>query len=623
MGFRLLFARPAIWFGPVSLLFAPLAVGAQAPAPAPNSCDNTPAYSACDLVFELSDSAAAAHPTPYTSVELKASFRSPHQRAYVIPAFWDGGRRMVIRFAPTEAGEWIYLLTGNVAELNGKTGSVTASASTAPGFIRAANVHHWAYTEGNRPHLWMGATELRFAFLDDATFRAVADARARQKFNHIRGLVLGGAEDHMFSSPDSPDLAQFHRLDERVRYLNGKGITADLILASSPDELAKNFPGTDERRRFARYIAARYAAMNVTWQAVREFESYPGARDLLREIGAALKENDGYQHPRTSGAQATSAPLLDDGWMDFVADGPSGDEAGAIEHQLYPVPFVNLDFAREDSGAGKSSPEDVDTDTFRHKLWNATMDGQYATYANTGSYGGRAVDARFADSPGARQMTVWFDFLSQTRHWELEPYFDVDGGRAVALEDSEYVVYVEKPGPLELTVAKHGYDVEWINPITGESVKRKFSGDHFTGEPPDRSHDWVLHVAREGTIAGMNKSYKFESREIAMQEVEMNSDKVPFAIEQPAGDLAVGRPAPFSVKMKRETHATRSMMWLWTGEIAAGGEGFRVLGTGAKGIFQVPAGLAKSYPAILHVRLYGMNALGKVYALDTVYQLTQ
>jgi hypothetical protein len=619
MGFRLLFA----WSAPAYLLFAPVALRAQVVAINSNPCDNTPAYSACDLVFDLSDSAAAAHPNPYTSVDLKASFRSPHERAYVIPAYWDGGRRMVVRFAPTESGQWIYLLTSNIAELNGKTGSITASGSNVPGFVRAANVHHWAYTEGSRPHLWMGATELRFAFLDDGTFRAVADARARQKFNHVRGLVLGGADDHMYAAPDSPDLAQFRRLDERVRYLNGKGITVDLILAGPAGDLAKNFPAADQRKRFARYVVARYAAMNVTWQAVREFESYPGARALLQEVGAALKENDPYQHPRTSGAQATSAPLLDDGWMDFVADGASGDEAGAIEHQLYPVPFVNLEFAREDSGAGKSSAEDVETDSFRHKLWNATMDGQYPTYANTGTYGGRVVDGRFADAPGARQMTVWFDFLSQTRHWELEPYFDVDGGRAVALEDSEYVVYLEKPGPLELTVAKHSYDVEWINPITGETAKRKFKGDHFTGEPPDRSHDWVLHVAREGQIVSMDKSYKFESREIAMQELEMNSDKVPFAVEQPEGDLAVGRPAAFAVKMKRETHATRSMMWLWTGEVAAGGEGFRVLGTGAKGSLQVPASLAKSYPAIIHLRLYGMNALGKVYALDSVFQLTQ
>ena len=46
-----------------------------------------------------------------------------------------------------------------------------------------------------------------------------------------------------------------------------------------------------------------------------------------------------------------------------------------------------------------------------------------------------------------KAMTRLVRFLRDTRHWELEPYFDVDGGRALALEDTEYLVYVEKPGP--------------------------------------------------------------------------------------------------------------------------------------------------------------------------------
>jgi hypothetical protein len=41
----------------------------------------------------------------------------------------------------------------------------------------------------------MGASEMRFAFEDDATFRAVADARAAQKFNHLRGAIWGRGAD--------------------------------------------------------------------------------------------------------------------------------------------------------------------------------------------------------------------------------------------------------------------------------------------------------------------------------------------------------------------------------------------------------------------------------------------
>ena len=67
----------------------------------------------------------------------------------------------------------------------------------------------------------------------------------------------------------------------------------------------------------------------------------------------------------------------------------------------------------------------------------------------------------------------------------------------------------------------------------------------------------------------------------------------------------------------------RSVMWLWTGEVATEGQGYRVLGTGPKGTFQIPPDIAKRFPAVLHLRLNAMNANGKVYAVDKIVQLTQ
>jgi hypothetical protein len=598
------------------LVLAASALAAQSP------CANTAAYSTCEIVFELSEQAAARHPEPYKTVELRAEFRSPRHRTLAIPAYWDGGRKMVVRFAPTEAGDWDYRLSSNVAEFDGKTGSFAAAASASQGFIHPENVHHWAYTERTatglyQAHLWMGATDLRFAFEDDAAFRATADARAAQKFNHLRGWVMS-ATDAAYQGPDAPDLAVFRRMDERIKYLNSKGITADLMLATDTASLVKMFPAWEQRRRFLRYLVGRYAAMHVTWQGVEYFEDSVDARPLLKELGKVLKELDGYQHPRTSGARVTSAPLLDDGWMDFAAYGTHEDQIGAIEHQLYGVPFVNLDFGREDSGAGKTGANDLDAAAFRKRVWNATMDGQAPTYANTGS------GAQYANSPGAKQMSVWFEFFNDTRYWELEPYFDVDGGRALALEDTEYVVYIEKPGPLELVVEKHGYDVYWVNPIDGEVTKSKsFKGDHFTASPPDLTHDWVLHVVREGRMEGMNKSFKFESRDIVLQEVESNSPKVPFTVEQPNADFNIRVAPPYAAKLTRESRATRTMMWLWTGEVSADGQGYRVLATGPTGVMRPLTGIAKNFPAIMHLRVYGMNANGKVYAIDRAFQLNQ
>jgi len=590
-------------------------------------CPVTPAYSPCEMVFELAAEDAAAHPNPYSSVQLQAEFRSPRHRTFLMPAYWDGGRRMVIRFAPTEAGDWDYRLTSNIAAFNGKTGRFAAADSGSPGFVKVANGRHWATTEDNKPHLWMGDTCYRFGFIDRALFDQLVETRARQKFNHLRGLLIGGKEDaaKIFANPDQPDVAHFRELDQRILAMNRKGLAADLVLAGDENHLADLFPAWQQRERYIRFAVARYAAMNVTWQGVQEFEEYQDGRALLKEIGLLLKKHDPYNHPRSTHTTATAAPLAGDGWMDYIVYQTSDDQIGAVEHQLHTVPQVNAEFAYEDSGAGKSHPHHVASDEFRHKLWNAAMNGQYPTFGNTGTYGGRKfdVEAKYLESPGARAMTAWYDFFARTRHWDLEPYFDVDGGRALALDGVEYIVYVEKPGPVEVLVERHGYNVAWFNPATGESIKQKdFKGERFAGEPPSKTQDWVLHISREGRKEGMLRSYKFESRLLPVQEVELNPQKVPYEVAEPAGDIiSIAAPPKFAVKIKRETRATRAMMFLWTGEVVADGRGFRVLGTGKDGTLKIPKGLAKNFPAVLNLHVAALNANGKAYAIDKVYTL--
>jgi hypothetical protein len=600
-------------------------------------CPPTAAYSPCEIVFEMSPQELKDHPNPYASVTLEVEFRSPRFRTYRLPGFWDGGGRLVVRFAPTEPGSWDFRASSNLARLNGATGRLQATASDSAGFVRPRNVHHWGYTETDQPHLWMGDTCLRFAFVDQEFFDRLVQTRSRQKFNHIRGLVVGGPDEPApgFLSPDQPDLEHFRRLDSRITAMNKAGIVADLLLAPGSNSLTRLFPTWQQRERYVRFLVARYSALHITWQGLQDFETYDNGRELLKEIGALLKKLDPYNHPRSTGAETTSAPLAGDGWMSYVVHHTGDDHVQAIEHQLHAAPFVNAGFASEDSGAGKSLPQDTDADTFRRRLWNATMNGEYPTFANTGTYGGPKLppDAKYLDSPGARQMTVWYDFFSGTRHWELEPYFDVDGGRALALEvpreedeepeGIEYIVYVEKPGPVEIVLQRHNYDVAWVNPITGERLRqRDFRGDRLKIQPPDTKHDWVLHVSRESKKQSMLRSYKFETHSILLQEVEQNVQRVPYEILEPSAPvLPPGRPVRFEAKVTRETRATRSMMWLWTGEVSTEGQGYRVLATGREGEMRIPAGIAGRYPAVMNLRLAGMNANGKIYFLDRIYRL--
>lgn len=561
-----------------------------APALAQGTCEGILAYSSCEMNFPLSADALKAHPNPYLTADLHAEFRSPRFRTYLMPAFWDG-TKLVVRFTPTESGDWTYRLTSNLPEFDGKEGKFTTGPSEFPGFVNAANVHHWA-TDNKQPHLWMGYIADRFPFVSQAEFDQILNNAAQNKFTHIRGSILGSPADRqrVYLGPGRPNEAYFQELDQRILAIHKRGLTADLMLASDPAYIQDLFPDWRARERFIRFVVARYAPFNITWQGVENFEDFQGGRELLKELGLDIKKLDPYQHPRSSNAKVTSSSLLPDGWMNFIIDASMNDQVGSVEHQLYTVPFVAV------------------TDT-KH-LWNSTMNGQYPEIRD----------------PSSPQCKYWFDFLADTRHWELEPYFDIDGARAVALEDVEYLSYIEHPGPpVEVTVEKHGYDVMWMDPATGQTVDaKKYKGEYFTGEAPDKNHPWVLLVAREGRKESMLKSYKFDSRPVPVQELEANPQKVPYTIAEPSvRELKVDTPVRFAVKLTRETRATRSMMYLWTGEVAADGQGTRVLATGAQGSLVIPAGIAVRFPAVLSVHITALNANGKAYTTDRVFTITK
>ena len=522
------------------------------------------AWSSCDLAFDLE---AGENPA---AVQLHGEFRSA-KRTLLIQSFKDGDRRYVLRFAPTEPGEWDYKLTSNLKRLDGQLGQATATASDSPGFVKVANVHHFANEGSNKQHLWMATAIDDFLKLPRSDFDNAVTQRLAEKFTHLRVTI-----------PQDADLAE---AAERIKAINGRGIVADVVLGGIPAERV-------ERERYMTDMAARFSALNITWMGAPAFEKIPNGKAILKDAGALLAKLDPYNHPRTSMAETTSAPLLGekagDQWMSFLSYGTADPNVGAVEHQFYAMPQVNT---------GIQSERD---------LWNATMNGQYPA-SGSGKY-----------------MTVWFDFMSGNRYWELEPYFDVDGGRAVALEDVEYIVYVEKPGPVELTVEDHGYDVNWINPATGEKIKAKnYKGKHFTGEPPDKSHDWILHVSREGHKEGMLRSYKFDSREIPirLQEVETNPQKTPFEVASPDGDISMAIAPRYLLKIVRPTRATRDLLIEWTAEVVLDGEGFRVAGTGSEGTLHIPREIVHKLPGTLSLRASILNANGKAYVIDKVYRL--
>ena len=605
-------------------------------------CRSVPVYEPCEIEFEMTEAEVGEHPNPYMSVELRAEFRSPKGgRTKVIPGFWDGGRRFKIRFSPLDEGRWDFRIISNLPSVARKTGAFEASAHRTPGFVRIFNTRYFRYDAPESAHFWMGDTCYTLATIPWRTFQGLIDVRAGQKFNHLRGLVLSDKKNaaELFADPDRIRPEYFQEVDRRVAYMNSKGITYDLILGDDENQLAVLLPARRQRERYVRYLVARYAAMNITWQGVEKYEEYEDGRKFLREVNTYIERLDPYKHPRSTHTVTTSSPLLGDGWMDYVTQRSSDGSFQTVEFAIFPVPFVNAAVAAEAHGARAPGSRHVDSDTMRRRTWNAAVRGQYPTFANSGTYGGEGnqVELRYADSPAARQMAHLYKFFEQTRYWDLLPYFRVEGGAALSLEvypyrsdtprGVEYIVYVEKPAPIELLVPRGKYDVSWFNPLDGSWLdqKEKFKGERFRAAgPPDDAHDWVLYVRREGKKQSMNRSYVLESRRPPIKKVETAESETPFEIQLPAdAELVVGRAFDFNATLTKEGRVAKKMQWLWTFEVSGSRLGPRVLGTKQFGRAAIPPKMARRYPATLQLRLLGVDGNGRVFEAFRAYQLVK
>ncbi|MBV8071724.1 MAG: DUF5060 domain-containing protein [Acidobacteriaceae bacterium] len=578
-----------------------LCVGVRLCASTASSCTNgAKTFLPCELTFSYQEGDLPAGVTAYRDDLLTVEFRSPEHSTILMHTFWDGGKDLRVRFSPTTAGAWTYHVVSEIRRFDNQEASFTVSDSGNAGMVNIANLRHWR-TTNKEPHLWLAA-EVPLSTIDPPILASWLDERKHDGFTHIRGTLLtGGAAAKPFDAKCEPNLSYFAALDERVLAIAERGFTLDFVLADRAFVQSGWFRDHDMRDSIVRYLAARYGGLNVTWEGIERFEETPDSRALLRDVGQSLKKYDGYHHPRSTDARDSASPLLEDGWMNFLIEAVPDLQFGAVEHQFTQEPEIHVVRA-------------TDPNAFRRELWGCTTNGEYPSI----SY------ESLQNSANVGAVRAWHEILSGTRHWELEPYFDVDGASAVGLTEVEYLAYAAKPGIVEITLPKHKYNPVWVNPVSGEeSPLKDYKGEVFSRPTPDASHDWVLEVPREGLKQSMRKYYYFASQDPPVQEVEIDTGKIPFEIADPGGDEINARvPTPYQVKITRANRATRRMNYVWWGEVVASGQGARLLGVGPSGNVTVPKELVEA-GADLNVRLLAINANGKAYELDRVYRLAK
>jgi len=296
---------------------------------------------------ELAFTARTSSGHPYAELWMRVEFESPTGARYVVPGFWDGERRWLARFAPNAAGAWTWKTVSNDRGLDGRQGAFFAETYEGElpayrhGFLRTKG-RGFVHADGT-PFFWLGDTVWSASAhaTREEWLRYVA-ARGRQGFNvaQINSLPQWDAStaEHRkpFAESDGgfdygrPNPEYFRFLDGLVCGASDAGLIVAMVVLWFNYVPETNVgwgrqwgkpmsPG--EARKFAAYLAARYAAYGVVWliSGDTDYESET-ARRTYREAARAVREASPYCALLTAhlnGGLATPETMHEEGWLDF------------------------------------------------------------------------------------------------------------------------------------------------------------------------------------------------------------------------------------------------------------------------------------------------------------------
>lgn len=524
--------------------------------------------------YEAGFQSSGKYKNPYLEIQATAALQLPDNAVRELPVFWDGGNQWKLRISPDLVGEWKYKIQSNDEGLNNKTGEFLCIASNLCGGVRPMqkSPRHFSYQNGV-PFLFWGDTAWALfqdsaqEKLDRAAVFHYIDMRAAEGVNVVHSMLLSeagwgnrGGDPFEDVSKEMLNPGYWQEVDIRLQYLNEKRIACGLALAWGDKNRQapwpwRRFPGVEARKRYARYIAARYGAYNVYFIVSGEWNAEANTRDATREqvkqefieIGDALQRADAHQrmiaiHPMTR--DGSTREFNRAAWMSFADYQQNYPElhARVLQSRSFNKPIVNSEYGYYLRDASENGTPDknnsLSADDMRFATWDIIMAGGYpVTGYGTTYFGGNRDPGPFhPDDPRNKTWTQQYVFAKQVlsggEWWKLEPNdgaihctqprskdrrVKVEAGRGQTrklicppirtywlLEEpgARYVAYgrgVTQAVTIDLGENAEGdYQAIWVGPTTGESktLARKIHlNKTYEFTPPDES-DWVMTITK-------------------------------------------------------------------------------------------------------------------------------
>ena len=234
-----------------------------------------------------------------------------------VPAFWDGGDRFAVRFAPPEPGRWTWRSTcPDDPALDGRTGSIRCREYDGPldiyrhGFIQARKgTKYLMYADGT-PFFYLGDTHwgMYTEALTDEHFKRIVRRRVEQGFTVIQSEPIGASFRLQDGHVDADDIEGFRTADAYYRFIADAGLVhanAEFFFASNlSPELASDEAAL---QALSRYWVARFGAYPVLWTLAQEIDNdfyadrggsfYDYRDNPWVKIAAYIHAADPYSHP--------------------------------------------------------------------------------------------------------------------------------------------------------------------------------------------------------------------------------------------------------------------------------------------------------------------------------------
>lgn len=516
-------------------------------------------------VFEASFESAGSPPNPYVAISGDATFSTPDGRTWTVPLFWDGAKTWKVRVSPNIAGKWSFTLRSNDSALNGKSGAFECIESRRAGGLRVyrGNPAHFQRQNG-RPVWFMGDTAWGY-FTDspqDNHHRAQAEhyasTRAAQGFNVIHCMLMseqgvGNQNGLPFENigVERINPAYWREVDERLAFANRQGLTVALAIAWADKRKVepfawRRFPNLAARKRYARYIAARYSAYDVYFLVSGEWHGEVRTRgdvteeQVFREfveIGHALSAADPHDrmigiHPMTAAGSVREYAAA--AWMSFADYQQNYHDlhARVLLSRRLPGPVVNSEYGyylRDQDGDGKPDKSNsYSADDMRFASWDVVTAGGYlVTGFGTTYFAGHRDPGPFdvdtpRNDPWEKQIANIRNLFAGLAWWKLIPADELimtearrggdrttgAGGRGRELRPPlttfwammdpgrTYLLYVRGtrlPIALDLAARPRTYTARQYNPRTGEFIalaQTAATATYKYAAPDDQ--DWVV-----------------------------------------------------------------------------------------------------------------------------------